>query len=137
MALEAAVRVFAITKEAVMIVNTSAVTTDQYHATFRIVLRRGNAAGRNTTPRSAKNIENCRRRRLARFGLCGASVSASFAAKVEGKPPEYKRRESDASVPHKLVSEHLEPLPGVHAGALQKAASQVRRARAQKLPFVR
>jgi hypothetical protein len=36
-------------------------------------------------------------------------VSASFAAKVERKTIEYKRREPEASVLHKLVRELLEP----------------------------
>jgi hypothetical protein len=55
------------------------------------------------------NVEDCRRRRLARFGPCAASVSASAAAKLDDKHFEYKRREPQGSVLHQLVREHLEP----------------------------
>jgi hypothetical protein len=46
---------------------------------------------------------------LARRALVGASVSGTSAARSEGKRFEYRRREPQASVLHKLVRENIEP----------------------------
>ena len=46
---------------------------------------------------------------LARRALLRGAVSQTSAARSEGKRFEYKRREPQASVLHKLVRENLEP----------------------------